>query len=74
MAKFLDKRAHGIHHMCFRVQDIRSVLARLKRDGVQLIHEEPVSGAHNCLIAFVHPKSTGGVLIELSEKLTQGDD
>lgn len=68
VAKFLSSRGPGIHHICLRVSDIRSTLKALKAQGVKLVHEEPVQGAHNCLIAFVHPKSTGGVLIELSEK------
>lgn len=71
IAKFIEKRGAGIHHICLRVKNIREVLARLKKHGIKLINEEPKKGAHNCLIAFVHPKSTGGVLIELSEP--QGD-
>jgi len=68
VAKFLSSRGPGIHHICLRVNNIRAILKTLKAQGVKLVHEEPVPGAHNCLIAFVHPKSTGGVLIELSEK------
>lgn len=67
VAKFLEKRGPGIHHICLRVNDIRSVLQTLKAQGVQLINEEPRPGAHNCLVAFIHPKSTGGILIELSQ-------
>ena len=67
IAKFLKKRGPGIHHICLRVKDIRQTLAKLKEAGLQLIHEEPIKGAHNCQVAFVHPKSTGGVLIELSQ-------
>ena len=67
--KFLDRRGPGIHHICLRVPDIESVLADLKRAGVQLIDQTPKAGAHNCRIAFVHPKATGGVLIELSQKV-----
>ena len=67
--KFLDKRGPGIHHICLRVDNIHEKIKALKAAGVQLINEEPKAGAHNCLIAFVHPKSTGGVLVELSEKL-----
>lgn len=67
VAKFLANRGPGIHHICLKVKDIRAILKTLKAQGVKLVHEEPVQGAHNCLIAFVHPKSTGGVLIELSE-------
>lgn len=67
IAKFLAKRGQGVHHICLRVDDIRTVLADLKARGVQLIHEEPRPGAHGCQVAFVHPRSTGGVLIELSQ-------
>lgn len=67
VAKFLSSRGPGIHHICLKVSDIRSALKTLKAQGVKLVHEEPVPGAHNCLIAFIHPKSTGGILIELSE-------
>ncbi len=68
IAKFLAKRGPGIHHICFKVKGLESILERLKASGVQLIHEKPSPGAHNCMIAFIHPKSTGGVLIELSEE------
>ena len=66
--KFLDKRGPGIHHICFRVADIREALIKLKKQNVRLINEEPKLGAHNCMVAFIHPSATGGVLIELSEK------
>lgn len=69
IAKYLSKRGPGIHHICLRVKDIRSVMHRLKAGGVQLLNDEPKKGAHNCLVAFIHPKSAGGVLIELSEKV-----
>jgi methylmalonyl-CoA/ethylmalonyl-CoA epimerase len=68
VAKFMSKRGPGIHHICMRVKDIRKTIQDLKSKGMQLINDEPKMGAHNCLVAFVHPKSTGGVLIELSEK------
>ncbi len=67
VAKFIAKRGTGIHHICLRVQDVQSCINQLKSKGYQLIHETPKLGAHNCLIAFVHPKSTGGVLLELSQ-------
>lgn len=67
VGKFLDKRGPGIHHICFKVTDIRAVLKSLKAKGVQLINEEPRPGAHGCQVAFVHPKSTGGILVELSQ-------
>jgi len=65
--KFLQKRGPGIHHICLQVEDIGKSLSQLKKAGVKLINEEPIEGAHNCMVAFVHPKSTGGVLIELSQ-------
>lgn len=68
IAKFLDKRGPGIHHICFRVQGIDELVAKLKGEGIRLINEEPRPGAHNCRVVFIHPKSTGGVLVELSEK------
>ncbi len=64
---FLDKRGGGIHHVTLRVQDLDAELQRLKAAGVRLINEEPVPGAGGCRIAFVHPKATGGVLLELAE-------
>ena len=67
VAKFLAKRGPGIHHICLKVPDIRAILKSLKAQGVQLINEEPRQGAHNCLVAFIHPKSTGGILIEVSQ-------
>jgi methylmalonyl-CoA/ethylmalonyl-CoA epimerase len=65
--KFLDKRGPGIHHICLRVKNIEAVLSQLKKAGVKLINEVPKKGAHDCLVAFIHPASTGGVLIELSQ-------
>ena len=68
IAKFIEKRGEGIHHICFEVSDIRAELARLKGAGFQLIDETPRLGADGHLIAFLHPRTTGGVLVELSEK------
>ena len=70
IAKFIDKRGPGIHHICFRVEGIEKMVEHLKEQGVRLINEEPRMGAHNCKVVFVHPKSTGGVLVELSEKVS----
>lgn len=64
---FLKKRGPGIHHFCLKVKDIHKTLIRLKQKNIQLINQEPKLGAHNCLVAFIHPKATGGVLIELSQ-------
>jgi len=68
MAKYLEKKGEGIHHLCFEVYDIRAELKRLEAAGVQLVDKVPRTGAHGTLVAFLHPKSTGGVLIELAEK------
>jgi methylmalonyl-CoA/ethylmalonyl-CoA epimerase len=68
ISKFLAKRGPGIHHIAFKVGDIRAALADLKSKGARLIDEEPRTGAGGCLVAFVHPSSTGGVLIELVER------
>ncbi len=65
IAKWMQKRGPGIHHICFEVDDIRQTLAELAAQGVELIDREPKPGADGKLYAFVHPKSTGGVLIEL---------
>jgi len=67
VAGFLDKRGEGIHHLCFRVDDLEVRLAALKSAGLRLIHEEPVPGAEGCRVAFVHPAAACGVLVELSE-------
>ncbi len=72
IAKFIQKRGEGIHHVCFEVEDIRAELARLKAAGFQLIDEKPRKGADGHLIAFIHPRTTGGVLVELSEKRKNG--
>ena len=65
ISRFLEKRGPGIHHIAVRVDDIRAALADLKQKGARLIDEEPRHGAGGCLVAFVHPSSTGGVLLEL---------
>lgn len=67
VAKFLAKRGAGIHHIAVRVDDIRAALAKLKERGARLIDETPRVGAGNCLVAFVHPSSANGVLLELVE-------
>ncbi|HEX7832062.1 MAG TPA: methylmalonyl-CoA epimerase [Thermoanaerobaculia bacterium] len=68
IAKFIEKRGEGIHHICFRVDDIEAHLERLKAAGYRLINDAPVPGAHGCRVAFLHPAAGNGVLIELSEK------
>lgn len=68
VGKFLEKRGPGIHHLAIRVENIQTEIARLKEKGARLIDEVPRVGASNCLVAFVHPSSTGGVLLELVER------
>jgi methylmalonyl-CoA/ethylmalonyl-CoA epimerase len=65
--KFLNKNGQGLHHICMRVDDIHKTLQDMKNAGVRLIDETPRKGAHGKWVAFVHPKSTGGVLLELSQ-------
>jgi methylmalonyl-CoA/ethylmalonyl-CoA epimerase len=72
IAKFLQKRGGGLHHIAVRVDDIRDTLLRLKSEGTRLIDEEPRVGAGGCLIAFVHPSSTNGVLLELVQEVVNG--
>ena len=69
IAKFIEKKGEGIHHIAFDVQDIFLEINRLKRDGFIFINEEPKRGADNKLIAFIHPKSSNGVLIELCQEI-----
>jgi len=65
VGKFLAKRGPGIHHIAIEVQDINASLAELKKKGARLIDETPRVGARGCLVAFIHPSSTNGVLLEL---------
>ena len=67
IAKFVEKRGPGIHHIALRVGDIRAALNNLKASGARLIDETPRIGAGGCLVAFIHPTTTGGVLVELVE-------
>ncbi|HXF42424.1 MAG TPA: methylmalonyl-CoA epimerase, partial [Pyrinomonadaceae bacterium] len=67
ISKFLEKRGAGIHHIALRVKDIESALEQLKSSGMRLIDESPKIGAEGSKIAFIHPSSTGGVLLELVE-------
>ena len=68
IGKFLSKRGPGVQQVCFRVDDIKSVISLMLSNGIQMIDSEPRKGAHGAMIAFVHPKSTGGVLVELAQK------
>lgn len=68
IAKFLEKKGQGIHHIAFDVTDIEAEIARLKQEGFELIHQVPKDGADNKSIAFLHPKSTDGILVELCQE------
>lgn len=68
VGKFIEKKGEGVHHVSLRVADIESEIKRLKEKGVALLDEKPRYGAGGAKIAFIHPKSTGGVLIELCER------
>lgn len=67
IAKFIEKKGEGIHHIAFAVKDIRAEMKRLSEEGFTLLNEEPKHGADNKLVAFLHPKTTNGVLIELCQ-------
>ncbi len=67
IARFLARNRPGLHHLCVEVEDLEATLADYRAQGVRLIDEQPRQGAHGKRIAFVHPKSTGGLLLELSE-------
>ena len=68
IARFIEKKGEGIQHIAFRVDNIEKVLEKLKEEGVRLIDEKPRYGAGGAKIAFLHPKSTNGILIELCER------
>ncbi len=71
IAKFLEKNGPGIHHVAFAVDNIKAELERLKKEGFVILNEEPKRGADNKWVAFVHPKSCGGVLVELCEEIKE---
>ena len=73
IARHIQRRGEGMHHICLRVPDIRAAMRQLEQEGYRLLSEEPLRGAHDCLVCFVHPKSAGGVLIELSESVASGE-
>jgi methylmalonyl-CoA/ethylmalonyl-CoA epimerase len=68
IARAIEKRGEGIHHVAFEVEDIRAEMDRLRAEGFVLLNEEPKLGADNKLVCFVHPKSAGGVLVELCQE------
>ena len=68
--KFLNKKGEGIHHVCFQVDNIYKAINELKENNISIVSEKPSIGAEGYKIVFIHPKSTGGVLVELAEKAT----
>lgn len=72
VARFIDKRGEGIHHITFEVDDLESELSKLRAQKIRLINEKPVEGVEGSLVAFVHPGSAGGVLVELSQSRKGG--
>ncbi|MDX1469916.1 MAG: methylmalonyl-CoA epimerase [Flavobacteriaceae bacterium] len=70
IAKFIEKRGEGVHHIAFAVDDIRAELARLEKEGFQILNKEPKKGADKKLVAFIQPKTTNGVLIELCQDIS----
>ncbi|WP_323787505.1 methylmalonyl-CoA epimerase [Psychroserpens sp.] len=71
IAKFIEKKGEGIHHIAFAVSNIEKEIERLKGEGFKMIHDKPKKGADNKLIAFLHPKATNGVLIELCQDIKE---
>lgn len=71
IAKFINKKGEGIHHIAFAVDDILSEIKRLKKEGFVVLNEVPKKGADNKLVAFLHPKTTNGVLIELCQEISK---
>ena len=69
IAKFIEKKGEGVHHIAFAVSDIKSEIKRLKNEGFVVLNEEPKKGADNKLVTFLHPKTTNGVLIELCQEI-----
>lgn len=66
--KFIESKGEGIHHLCFKVKDVKAKTLELTQKGFRFIYPEPRLGAGGCLVNFIHPKSTGGVLIEISQR------
>ena len=69
IARFIDKKGEGVHHIAFEVADIESEMKRLKQEGFILLNEQPKAGADNKLVCFLHPKNTNGVLVELCQSV-----
>lgn len=71
IAKFIEKRGEGIHHIAFEVEDIEAEMQRLQNEGFRLLNEQPKRGADNKLVCFLHPKSSNGVLVELCQSIVE---
>ncbi len=71
IANFLEKKGEGVHHIAFAVKDIEAEMERLKAEGFVLLNEKPRRGADNKLVCFLHPKNTGGLLVELCQEISQ---
>ena len=71
IAKFIEKRGEGLHHVAYSVSDIHSEMERLRKEGFRLLNEHPKRGADNKLICFVHPKDASGVLMELCQEISE---
>ncbi len=72
IGRFVAKRGQGIHHVCYRVDDVAAVLAHLQAQGLRTLDDAPRPGAGGCQVAFIHPKSAGGVLVEISQPPAEG--
>lgn len=73
IAKYVEKRGEGIHHIAFEVEDIHAEMERMRAQGYQLLNEQPKRGADNKLVCFVHPKTANGVLVELCQTIKAGE-
>lgn len=71
IAKFIEKKGEGVHHIAYEVEDIHAEMKRLENEGFTLLNKEPKRGADNKLICFLHPKTTNGVLVELCQELAE---
>ncbi|MFD2587440.1 methylmalonyl-CoA epimerase [Croceitalea marina] len=73
IAKFIDRKGEGVHHIAFAVENIKQEIARLKNEGFTVLNEEPKKGADNKWVAFLHPKTTNGVLVELCQEINENE-
>lgn len=72
IAKFIERKSEGVHHIAFDVEDIQTEVERLKAEGFEILNETPKLGADNKLVVFLHPRSTNGVLVELCQEISEG--